>query len=143
MSVFHRPALESKQTTRSPLDEQDDEHQHQHLAQHCTGIWFEELVDDPEAERPCKCAPQIADTTEDDDHETVDDVALAEIGRHVVYLTESNTGEARDPGADDEDADDHAEGESEDEDASALVRSVDNGGALQFDPVRSSCGQTG
>src|ERR1700694_5105712 len=74
---FDRAALEREQAARAALDEQDDEHQHQDLAQHGAGIGFEELVDDAERRRAQKRAEQIADAAEHHDHEGVDDIALA------------------------------------------------------------------
>jgi hypothetical protein len=61
------------------LDEQDDEHQHEDLGQHGTGIGFEELVRDTERQRANQRAPEVSNAAEDHDHETVDDVALPEV----------------------------------------------------------------
>ncbi len=92
--VFDRPSLEREQAARPLLDEQDDEDEDQDLAQHRTGIGLEELVGDAERQSADQRAPEIADTAEDHDHEAVDDVALAEIGRDVVDLAERHAGHA-------------------------------------------------
>ena len=47
---------------------------------------LEDLVGDAEHQRAERRAPEIADAAEHHDHEAVDDVALAEVGRDVVDL---------------------------------------------------------
>src|SRR4051812_16130222 len=76
-SCFHRPALEREHAARAFLDEQDDEHEHDDLAEHGAGIRLEELVQDAERQRADQRAPKIADAAEHHHHETVDDVALS------------------------------------------------------------------
>ena len=78
------------------LDEQDQQHQHDDLAEHRAGHRFEELVDDPQGQRRDQRAPQIADAAEHHDHETVDDVALAEIGADIVDLAQRHACHAGD-----------------------------------------------
>ena len=62
------------------LNEQNQQHQHNDLAEHRAGDGLKELVDDAQSQRADNRTPQIADAAEHHDHETVDDVALAEIG---------------------------------------------------------------
>ena len=69
------------------------------LAEHRAGIGLEELVGDAERQRADQRAPQIADAAEHHDHEAVDDVALAEVGRDVVDLRQRHAGNAGDAGA--------------------------------------------
>src|ERR1700733_7997828 len=76
-SSFDRAALQREQAARAALNEQDDEHQHQDLAQHGAGIGFEELVDDAQRGGADQGAEQISDAAEHHNHERVDDVALA------------------------------------------------------------------
>ncbi len=47
-SALGRPTAQSEQAAGPALDEQDDEHQHQDLAQDGAGEGFEQLVDDAE-----------------------------------------------------------------------------------------------
>ncbi len=56
-------------------------------------------MSDAEREGADQRAPQVADAAEDHDHEAVDDVALAEIGRDVVDLAERHAGHAGNAGA--------------------------------------------
>ena len=56
------------------------------LGQHRAGPRLEELVGHAECEGGDERAPEVADTAEDDDHEAVDDVVLAEVRRDVVDL---------------------------------------------------------
>ena len=53
----------------------------------------------PSTNAPTQRAPQIADAAEHHDHEAVDDVALAEIGAHIVDLRQRHAGNAGDAGA--------------------------------------------
>ena len=71
-------------------------HEDDDLAEHRAGIGLEELVGDAERQRADQRAPEIADAAEHHDHEAVDDVALAEIGRDVVDLAERHAGDAGD-----------------------------------------------
>src|SRR6266478_690528 len=93
---FDRAALQREQAARAALDEQDDEDQHQDLAQHRAGIGFEELVDDAERGGADQRAEQVTDAAEHHDHEGVDDVTLAEIGADIVDLAERHAGQAGD-----------------------------------------------
>ena len=52
----------------------------------------------PSVKAPTQRAPEIADAAEHHDHEAVDDVALAEIGRDVVDLRQRHAGDAGDAG---------------------------------------------
>ncbi len=72
------------------------------LGEHRAGIGLEELVGDAEREGADQRAPEIADAAEHHDHEAVDDVALAEIGRDVVDLRQRHAGEPGDAGAEPE-----------------------------------------
>src|SRR5580698_10853762 len=80
---FDRPSLQGEQSARAALNEQDDEDQHQDLAQDGAGIGFEELVDDAERGRAEQGTEEIADAAEHHDHEGVDDVALAKVRADV------------------------------------------------------------
>ena len=55
---------------------------------------LEQLVGESDQEGAERGAPQVADAAEHDDHEAVDDVALAEVRRDVVDLRQRH---ARDP----------------------------------------------
>src|SRR5215469_8602321 len=81
---FDRAALQREQPARPALDEQDDEDQHQDLAQHGASIGFEELVDDAERRGAEQRAEEVSDAAEHHDHERVDDIALAEVGTDIV-----------------------------------------------------------
>ncbi len=48
----------------------------------------------PRRQRADQRAPEIADAAEHHDHEAVDDVALAQVGRDVVDLAQRHAGEA-------------------------------------------------
>src|SRR4051812_34908714 len=85
-SCFDRTALEGKQTARPLLNEENDRDQKYDLAEHGAGDGFQQLVCDPESHGTDQRAPEVADASEDDDHETVDDVALPEIGTDIVDL---------------------------------------------------------
>src|SRR6266849_5998298 len=98
-SCLDRPALEREQAARTLLDEQDDEHQDADLAEHGARERLEELVGDAEREGADQRAPQVSDAAEHHHHEAVDDVALAEIGTHIVDLRQRHPGDAGDAGA--------------------------------------------
>ena len=53
----------------------------------------------PQGQRADEGPPQIADAAEDDDHEAVDDVGLAQVGADVVDLAQRHAGDAGDAGA--------------------------------------------
>ena len=93
------PAPEREETARALLDEEDDEDQNQDLGEHRASIGLKELVRDAERQRAGKRPPEIADAAEHDDHEAVDDVALAEVRRHVVDLRKRYARHAGDSGA--------------------------------------------
>src|SRR5512138_1097442 len=85
-SRFNGAALQCEQSLRPLLDEDDDEDEHGDLREHCALPGFEKLVDDAEPERRVNGAGQLTDAAQHDDHERVDDVALAEIGSDVADL---------------------------------------------------------
>src|SRR5690606_13739642 len=58
------------------------------------GIGFEELVGDAQRHGADKRAPEIADPAEHHHHEAVDDVGLAQIGRHIVDLAQRHPAHA-------------------------------------------------
>src|SRR5579872_4657088 len=87
-SRFDCPALEREHAAWAPLNEQDQQDQHDNLAEDSAGERFEELVHDAQGQGAYHSAPKIAYATEHDDHETVDDVALAEVGGDVVDLAQ-------------------------------------------------------
>ena len=60
-SRLRRAALEREDALRSPLDEQDDEAEHDDLAEHRARDRLEQLVDDAETEAPRRRAGQLAD----------------------------------------------------------------------------------
>src|SRR5688572_11158704 len=51
-----------EQPARTPLDEQDDAHEHRNLREHGAGHRLEQLVDDSERHAADERAPQVADT---------------------------------------------------------------------------------
>src|SRR4030095_4842167 len=85
-SRLSAPSLQCKQSLRPLLDEKDDEDQHHDLREYRAGPWLEELGDRPEAEGGDHCPGELANAAQHDDHEAVDDVALAEIGTDVADL---------------------------------------------------------
>ena len=93
------------------------------LPEHGAGEGFEELVGDAERHRRDQRAPQIADAAEDDHHEAVDDVGLAEIGADIVDLAQRHAGYPGNAGA-------KSEGERID------TRRVDAHGARHFAVLR-------
>src|SRR3977135_4556598 len=97
-SCLDRPALEGEQTSRTFLDEQDDQHQDRDRAEHSACKWLKELVGHAECERADQRSPQIAHAAEHHHHETVDDVALAEIGADIVDLPDGHDGTPSNPG---------------------------------------------
>ena len=84
-----------EQPARPLLDEQDDQHEDRDLAQHGAGIGLEEFIGDAERESADQGAPEISDAAEHHDHETIDDIALAEIGADIVDLRQRHAGDAR------------------------------------------------
>src|SRR6185369_15613187 len=58
---------------------------------------LEDLVYDAEREGADQRPPEIADPAEDDDHEGIDDVALAEIGADIVDLRQRDATDAGNP----------------------------------------------
>src|SRR5258708_32828347 len=98
-SCFHSPALESEETSRTLLDEQDDEDEDGDLGEDGAGDRLEKLVGDTERKGADQCPPQVADSAKDHDHETVDDVALPEIRAHVVDRRQCDAGDAANAGA--------------------------------------------
>ena len=66
------------------------------LGEHRALPGFEELVDDAEPERRVHGARELTDAAEHDDHERVDDVALAEVGTDVADLRQRAAGEPGD-----------------------------------------------
>ena len=95
----HLSALERKDALRPLLDEDDDEDQHHDLGQHRALPAFEQLVQHAQAEAGVDGAGELADAAEHDDHEAVDDVALAEVGADIADLAQRAAGQARDAGA--------------------------------------------
>jgi hypothetical protein len=83
---------------RAPLNEQNQEYQHQDLGKHRALERFDKLVDDAQAHRGDKRPPKIADAPQHHDEETVDNVVLAEIGADIVDLAQRNAGHAGDAG---------------------------------------------
>src|SRR5204863_9083608 len=83
-SRIDHPALEREQALRALLDEHDDEHEQRDLREHRARPRLEELVGDAEAQRRVHGAGEQADAAQHDDHERIDDVALAEIGADVA-----------------------------------------------------------
>src|SRR5437588_12401058 len=96
-SCLHRPAPEREQALRSLLDKEDEEHEHGDLGEHGARPGLEEFVDDAQAERGVYGARELANAAQHDDHERIDDIALAEIGPHVADLRQSTASQARDP----------------------------------------------
>src|SRR3954469_11346449 len=101
-SRFHRPSLEREQAARPFLNEEDDQHQDRDLAEHGTGERLEELVGDAEGEGADQRAPEVSNAAEHHHHERIDDVALPEIGAHIVDLRQRNARNSGDPGAEPE-----------------------------------------
>ena len=92
----------AKSPLRSPLDEEDDDDQQHDLALDRADQRLEQLVGEADHQRAKRRAPQVADAAEHDDHEAVDDVALAEIGRDVVDLRKRDPGDPGNAGAEPE-----------------------------------------
>src|SRR5215469_9657711 len=85
-SCFHRPALEREQAPRPFLNKQDNHDENGDLSEHGTSERLKELVGDAERERTNQGSPQITDAAKYYDHETIDDVALTEVGTNVIDL---------------------------------------------------------
>src|SRR5690606_1885343 len=60
ISALRRAAFLREQSPRPPLDEQDQRHQHQHLAEHGAREGFEQLVDHTRGQAAAQRAPQVA-----------------------------------------------------------------------------------
>src|SRR5664279_142480 len=71
-SGLHRATLEREQAARPFLNEQNDEHQQQDLAEHGANHRFEQLVGDAEHHSAEQSAPKIADAAQHHHHEAVD-----------------------------------------------------------------------
>ena len=85
MGLYRATAL-WKEPSGALLYEHDQEYQHQNLGKDGTGPRFHHLVRDTQSHAADECAPEIANTTEDDDHETIDDVSLSEVGADIGQL---------------------------------------------------------
>src|SRR5690606_11745479 len=92
------PSLECEQATWPLLDEEDDQNEHEDLAEYRADRRFEELVENAERQRADQRSPKIADAAEHHHHEAVDNVALAKVWRHIVDLRECHTSDAGNAG---------------------------------------------
>src|ERR1700736_4839473 len=77
ISNFHAAPFESKQTSRTLLNEQHNQHKHRDLCQDRAPERLDHFADDSEAHRPDDGAGELADTAQHYYHERVDDVVLA------------------------------------------------------------------
>src|SRR3954451_5168174 len=67
ISGLHSSAAQREQSARALLDEDDQRHQHEDLAQHRAGHGLEELVDEAQRHGGGQRAPEIADAAEHHD----------------------------------------------------------------------------
>ena len=94
------PALQREQALRPLLDEDDDEApapRSWRAPRPTSGS--RNLLTHAQAQRGVHGAGELADAAQHDDHERVDDVALAEVGADVADLRQRAAGEAGDAGA--------------------------------------------
>jgi hypothetical protein len=96
--IRYKAAFQGEQTTRTPLNEQDDENQHKNFAQHCASVGFEEFIDDSQAHGSEKSSEQIADTAKHNDHKGVDNKSLSHIRADVGDLAQCHTRHTGDAG---------------------------------------------
>src|SRR5687768_6933394 len=93
---FETAALRHKNSRGTPLEEEDDGDEHGDFPEH--GVeenLLQRLVGKSDPERAHDGARKIADATDHDGHEAIDDVVLAERRTDVTDLTEKRARESR------------------------------------------------
>ena len=76
------------------LNEENEGYEDDDLCQDSSSIGLKKFVDDSHGHAADHGAPEVADAAENDDHERVDDVGLAQVGVDVGQLAERDTGHA-------------------------------------------------
>src|SRR5207244_3081922 len=102
ISRFNGAALQREQSLRPLLNEDDDEDEHGDFRQYGALPRLEKLVDHAKTERRVDGTRQLTDAAQYDDHERIDDVALAEVRAHVADLRQRAAREAGDARAEPE-----------------------------------------
>src|SRR6266853_4422707 len=94
-STLEAPALGDEDACGTPLQEEDDHPEHEYLSEHrVEKDLLERLIDDPDAQGADHSADNVADASDDNGHEAIDDIALAEAGTDIADLREEGAGQS-------------------------------------------------
>src|SRR6266853_4307725 len=91
---FDGSPLQGEHSLWAPLDEEDDEHEHGDLGEHCTLPGLEQLVGETQAQSGVHRAGELSHAAENHHHEGIDDVGLSEIGADIADLRQRAAGQA-------------------------------------------------
>jgi hypothetical protein len=83
MLVFNKSSLECKHAARSLLKEENDQNEHDDFCCNCSSERLQKLIGQAQAHGPKESSPEIAHSSEDYDHERVDDIRLPQIWAHI------------------------------------------------------------